>query len=223
MSSPSPSRWLVADRDLVILDDGSPALLLQGATIRDHDTKSGNPNHVIGSGKFGSGPGQKDRRKTGVDRRVAPSRRSGDGQRPDQIRRRDAVVDAAREVEDITDERSMREFMRRRWTGTRAMTDADVTSFIADVRSQRIDDVIDALDNRVRSGVLKRSKVANISFPRGWVKATMRGLTDPEILQVLNRLRSRGWSEQDVRQHVVNRFDDDRKRLARARADIEVD
>ena len=210
----------MSEYDLVISGDGSPALVLQGATIVDPDTKSGNPRHEIGTGKFGRGPDKNDRRSAAQDRRVA-RRREDDGGRPDQLRRRDAVIDAAREIEDLSDEQALRELAIRR--SRRALTDAEVQSFINDVRRQRIDDVLDWLDNRVRTGVLKRAKVANISFPRGWVKATIRGLSDDEVKMVLGRLRSRGWSEQQVRQHVVQRFDDDRRRLARLRADVETD
>lgn len=209
------------DLELVIAANGLPALILQGASTVDPDTKSGNPRHEVGTGKFGTGPGKTDRRQQ-QDRR-GPLRRQADVDNPSALRRRDAVVDAARQIADLDDEQEVRRFMRQRWSGTRVMTELDVQSFINDARRQRIQDVIDTLDNRVRAGVLKRAKVVNIHFPRGWVKSTMNGLSDQEVLSVLDRLRSRGWTEQQVRQHVVQRFDDEHKRLARLRGNAEAD
>ena len=203
--------------------DGEPVLALEGASVR-LPVRSGNPYRQQ-AGRFGSGPGQTDRRKGARDRRLPPvagqGRRSLDRQRPDVIRRRDAVVDAARSIEDLSNKQSLTDFVRRRWAGTRALTSMDIQSFVDDVRAQRLEDVVDTLDNRVREGVLKKNDSIRVSFPRGWVKRTIRGLSDDEVASVLDRLRARGWTEQQVRQHVVSRFDDERRRLAQIRSRVE--
>jgi hypothetical protein len=206
--------------DLVIGKDGEPIIALDVLL----PVRSGNPYRQQ-AGRFGKGPDQVERRKARQDRRsgspAGQGRRSTDGRRPDVLRRQDAVTDAARGIKDIDDDRALRDFVRRRWSGTRALTNADIQAFIEDVRAQRLQDVVDALDDRVRSGVLKKNDAVRVSFPRGWLKRTMRGLSDDEIGSVLDRLRARGWTEQQVRQHVVSRFDDDRRRLAQIRSRVE--
>lgn len=209
--------------DIVIGEQGEPVLALQGASVR-LPVRSGNPYRQQ-AGRFGKGPGEVDRRRNSGDRRSLASagqgRRAADRDRPDVVRRRDAVVDAARSIEDLGDERALRDFVRRRWAGTRALTDADVQSFIVDARAQRLQDVVDTLDDRVRSGVLKRNDSVRVTFPRGWMKRTIRGLSDDEVASVLDRLRARGWTEQQVRQNVVQRFGDERQRLAKIRSRVE--
>src|SRR4051812_45444843 len=59
-----------------------------------------------------------------------PSAAAGSNQR-----RRDAVADAARTLSDLSAE-GVREFVVRRWRGSRALTDADVEQFSKDAIEQ---------------------------------------------------------------------------------------
>lgn len=203
--------------DLLVLPDGSPALTLAGAAVREiPGTRSGNPHHEIYTGRFGNGPGETNRRGSKApDRRAlgGPPRRATDASRPDVARRRDSVVDASREVQDLSNEQALRAFMTKRWTGARAMTEADVQAFIADVHQQRLADLTDALYNRVQTGILQRAKAVRVDFPRGWLRGSVRGLSPDDLRVVLDRLRARGVSDQDLRRHVVSRLGEAGKAL----------
>jgi hypothetical protein len=197
--------------DLVIDDTGAPALALAGATIVDPDAKSGNPHHEVGSGRFGYGPGKTNRRRT-QDRRAmtAPPAQVDSVQR-----RRDAVIDAARTLDDLSPT-GVATFVRKRWSGTKVLTDADIQAFSNDALAQRLQDITDSLDYRVRKAVYGRggAKVVKIEFPRGLARSTLRGLDNNQIATVLTRLRARGWSSDQLRRHIVRPFDDKDKRMA---------
>jgi hypothetical protein len=188
--------------NIVFLSDGAPALELAGATVEDPNTRSGNPHHEVGTGRFGSG-----RRK---DPGKAPSGRRQVAEQSDEssvTRRRDAVVDAARTIEDLSAD-GVREFVQRRWRGTRALTDQDVEQFAIDAQRQRVEDVVDALDLRLRKAVLSRGGqgVVKIDFPRGLLRRTLSGLAADQVIQVLERLQQRGWRQQDVSRYVVRPY-----------------
>lgn len=114
------------------------------------------------------------------------------------IRRRDAVVDAARTLEDLSVD-GVRAFVTQRWSGRRVLEEGDVEQFAADARSQRISDVVDALDSRVRQGAMGwGSRHVKVEMPRGWIRASLRSMTPEEKEQVRQRLHSRGWDEKTI-------------------------
>jgi hypothetical protein len=123
-------------------------------------------------------------------------------------RRRDAVADAARTLEDLSPT-GVEGLARRRWRGDRPITPQDLSSFSADARSQRVHDVVDALDHRIRRAVHGRagSRQAHVSIPRGIVGRSLAVLEREELADVFSRLRDRGWSNQQVLRHGVRRFD----------------
>lgn len=189
------------DHDIVLFPNGPPALRLVGPSTVDPDTRSGNPHHEVATGRFGSGG-----RKPGK----VPTR----GRAPVEVpapgsveRRRDAIVDAARSLPDLSPD-GVREFVQRRWKGTRVLTEADVELFAADALRQRIEDAVDALDLRLRKAVYSRggAKTVKIDFPRGMLRATLRDLDGPTVVSVLERLRQRGWSHEQVSKYVVRPF-----------------
>lgn len=138
-----------------------------------------------------------------------------------QRRRRDAVVDAARTLDDLSPG-GVEEFVRRRWRGVRKLKQSDINAFAADARVQRIHDVVDALDYRVRRGVLGRagSRVGRVELPRGLARKTLASLSDGEVEVVRQRLRERGWSAEQIKRHV-RRVDPD-GRLREVSADAAV-
>lgn len=204
--------------EYVIDDVGAPALLLAGAA-REVPTKSGNPAHEIATGRFGAGwrkpkgdgaraPVQKDTSNPNTPPPPAATR-------DDVVRRRDAVVDAARTLTDLSPD-GVRELVRRRWRGTKVLTEADVEAFAADAQRQRVEDVVDALDYRLRRATSGRSagKAIKVDFPRGVIKGSLRGMDTPTVVNVLQRLRYRGWTADQISRHVVKTFDDPQRRLA---------
>lgn len=130
-----------------------------------------------------------------------PAKAQQQAQADDVLRRRDAVVDAARTLSDLTPD-GVREFVTKRWQGRKVLQESDVESFATDARKQRLDDVIDALDHRVRSGVFGKTNAAHVKFPRGVIRQTLRDLSPDETALVTQRLRARGWSEQDLKRHL---------------------
>jgi len=126
------------------------------------------------------------------------------------LRRRDAVVDAARTLDDLSPA-GVEQLVRRRWRGDRAVASEDFASFSSDARKQRVHDVVDALDFRIRRAVHGRagSKQTHVSIPRGIVNKSLAALEREELADVFTRLRDRGWSAQQIRRHGVRRFDKD--------------
>lgn len=123
-------------------------------------------------------------------------------------RRRDAVVDAARTLEDLSPA-GVEQFVRRRWRGDRALSTEDFKSFSDDARVQRKHDVVDALDHRIRRAVNGRASArqAHVSLPRGLGAKALASLEGDELTEVVSRLRDRGWDEQQIYRHGVRRLD----------------
>lgn len=110
-------------------------------------------------------------------------------------RRRDAVREAARELDPLKPQ-DVKE--RLRGVTSRQLTDGEIEAFTKDVRVQRVDDLVDALDQRHR-GSNRGRRTVRIQVPRGHVKRAVNALDDGELGDVTQRLRARGWSEEDVK------------------------
>jgi hypothetical protein len=133
-----------------------------------------------------------------LDAPVPVSSSSGEADKASAARRRDAVVDAARTLEDLSVE-GVRRFVTQRWSGRRALEESDVESFASDARAQRVEDVVDALDSRVRQSALAwGSRHVKVEMPRGWLRASLRAMNDAEKAVVLERLDARGWDEKTL-------------------------
>jgi hypothetical protein len=192
--------------ELAIDENGAPMLLRAGAsgTSVVVPTRSGNAKHDTGTGEFGKGSTKAKDDKTEPE--VDPS--AGSAQR-----RRDAVVDAARELDDLSPA-GVEQFVRRRWRGDRPLTQEDIDAFAADARRQRVHDITDALDFRIRKAVSGRagSRLPHVSIPRGLQRKSLAGLEREELMMVFTRLRERGWSNQQIKRHGVRRLDTGDKR-----------
>lgn len=123
-------------------------------------------------------------------------------------RRRDAIVDAARTLSDLSPA-GVEQLARQRWRGDRAITAEDVRSFSADARAQRVHDVVDALDFRIRRAVYGRAgtRVMHVSIPRGVVSKSLAALEREEMVEVFSRLKERGWDAGKIKRYGVRRFD----------------
>lgn len=125
-------------------------------------------------------------------------------------RRRDAVIEAARTLDDLSPV-GVEKLVRRRWRGDRAVTPQDVQSFAADARAQRVHDVVDALDFRIRRQVYGRTnaKQMHVSIPRGIISKSLASLDAEEVASVVARLRDNGWSAQQIKRYGIRRVDRD--------------
>jgi hypothetical protein len=181
-------------------ENGAPVLLAGAAIVVP--TKSGNPAHDTTSGRFGSAT-RKSKDKPEPQAPPDPSEGS-------EQRRRDAVVDAARELEDLS-AAGVEQFVRRRWRGDRPITQEDIEAFAADARRQRVNDITDALDFRIRKAVSGRagSRLPHVVIPRGLQRKSLAGLERDELLKIFTRLRERGWNNQQIKRHGVRRLDPD--------------
>jgi hypothetical protein len=191
--------------ELAVDENGAPMLLRAGSsgTSVVVPTKSGNAKHDTGTGVFGKGSTKPGEEKD--QPQVDPS--AGSVQR-----RRDAVVDAARELDDLS-AAGVEQFVRRRWRGDRPITQEDIEAFAADARRQRVHDITDALDFRIRKAVQGRvgSRLPHVSIPRGLQRKSLAGLDREELMMVFTRLRERGWSNQQIKRHGVRRVDTDKR------------
>jgi hypothetical protein len=205
------------DLDGIALDDtGAPVLLAGGEPSKEVPTASGNPSHGVSSGRFGRRPARSNPKpKPAIEQRGREGfKKQPPGQAPppdpatSETRRRDAIVDAARKLNDLTPD-GVREFMTRRWAGRRAMTEEDVQEFSRLALQQRVDDLTDALDSRMMrlvNGRKASSSSLTLEPPRGWVKRTLGSLDDGDIQSVFLRLRARGWSAADLTRNIIKPF-----------------
>jgi hypothetical protein len=154
--------------------------------------------------------------------------RSGATSEPDFAqeldRRDDAVRDAAREFEsgsfDIGD---AAEFLQGKTK--RPLDDDELEGFMQDVEDQRINDLVDILDQRLRRGVFAGSKARGRRFvrvqaPKGFTRKTLNGLDDSQIKRIADRLSARGWTPPELDRHLVGRFNDKRRTILRSQLGI---
>lgn len=131
-----------------------------------------------------------------------------DASKGSDSRRRDAVVDAARSLDDLSPA-GVESFVRRRWRGDRAVTPKDFESFSNDARAQRKHDIVDALDHRIRRVVHGRAgaKQLHVALPRTLGAKALASLEGDDLAEVISRLRDRGWSDSEIKRHGVRRLD----------------
>lgn len=126
-------------------------------------------------------------------------------------RRQDAVRDAAREM-DFMEEGDVRDFLR----GRAAHPDnVDVRAFLRDVQEQRLDDLADILDYGLRekvAGMRRSRRWVRLVAPKGWTTRVFSKLEDDDLLTLSRRLVRRGWSGEDIEEHVIGRVTDEERR-----------
>lgn len=109
-------------------------------------------------------------------------------------RRRDAVREAAREFEDLSDQ-DIKE--RLKGVTNRELSDNEIALFRQDVRAQILDDLVDILDQSTR-GKLRSRRTVRVVAPKGYRRKAVRGLSQIETKEVRERLQARGWTEIDA-------------------------
>jgi len=168
--------------------------------------RSGNKNFDPGSGRFAKGSGGTSPTQ---DIQVNPIvvNRSGLPQGVDQAvweKRLDTVREAAREFEEM-DASDVTDFLAGR---VQDLSQVNVDQFLADVRAQRLDDLVDILDDKVRSSTVR------IKAGQRWTNKVFNGLTDTEAQSVVTRLLNRGWSADQIKKHVTSKVKDESRRQA---------
>jgi hypothetical protein len=112
-------------------------------------------------------------------------------------RRMAAVRDAGRMLDDLTFD-TVRTFLNARVLDVNAV---DIGQFLADVQWQRIADLADVLDAKHRN----KGNV-NLSASAGWVKRVFASLDAPQAGHLLKIIEGRGWSQDDIKTHIIKRI-----------------
>lgn len=126
-------------------------------------------------------------------------------------KRLDAIRDAARATGDL-DEDSVKAFLKDR---VENIDQVNLPAFIADAREQRLDDLLDILDQqlrgKVKSALAARNEV-QVKAPKAWAKRVFAGLTDQEVIKLVVRLEGRGWDAEDLTKHIIGRIKNKKRR-----------
>lgn len=168
---------------------------------------SGNPNADIASGRFTS----KDSAKAKPGEEVVQQTKTAQPQGVTSAvieRRRDIVREAARTLDDTSPEK-IASFLKE-WAADPSQVNVD--AFVADVREQQMDDLVDILDAQMRS----RSNSPLIALKTN-IKTTKRifnGLDDAQAVRLVQRLVGKGWDMEDVNKNVVSRIADKSRKAA---------
>ena len=80
------------------------------------------------------------------------------------------------------------------------------------VREQHVTDLIDILDQQMRSGGMKRfgRRMVKVQAPRGYVRRALAGLEEGEIESIMHRLAARGHDEAEVDKFLDRKVGEER-------------
>lgn len=213
--------------DIVIDENGYPIMLAarapgqvaaqptgSGVQIR-RGAVSGNPNADPANGRFAGKKVTNAKLQQDITAPQSATTRSGipQGVTVDQWNKRiDLVREAARSSDSMTAAQA-KSFLKG---NVADINSVDLDTFLADVRSQHIDDLVDIFDQQLRTKIenMEDSKQeVKVSAPSGYTKAIMNGLNDDEVFSLLVRMEGRGWKPADLETAVVSKITD------KARAD----
>jgi hypothetical protein len=169
---------------------GSGAVVARGAA-------SGNPNFDPITGKFAGNKTKQLQVVAQTLQQGALPMLSGVPTGTDPIvwaRRMAAVRDAARELEDWTPQ-TAQTFLAARVANVNAV---DINQFLADVQWQRIYDLADVLDAKVRTKLPVR-----LLAQAGWTKRIFTGLDTAQASHLVKIVEGRGWDVEDIKKEIV--------------------
>jgi len=169
---------------------GSGAVVARGAA-------SGNPNFDPLTGKFAGNKNKQIQVVAQTVRQGALPMLSGVPQGVDPVvwaRRMAAVRDAARDLQDLTPE-TARTFLAARVADVNSV---DINQFLADVQWQRIYDLADVLDAKVRTKLPVR-----LIAPASWTKRIFTGLDTAQAAHLVKIVEGRGWDVEDIKREIV--------------------
>jgi len=150
---------------------------------------------------------------TEVTRALEPPRTNiPEGVTADEWDRRVDLIREAAGLEHDLEEQDARDFLKGRVASVDAV---DIAAFRRDVREQRLDHLVDALDAHLRAkveGARRARRYLRLVAPKGWLQRTFNSLTDAELLRVLGRLERRDYKRGDLKDHILGRIKDDHRR-----------
>lgn len=193
-SNDDGSRILLAVRkpgQVAAQPDPSGAVVRRGAV-------SGNPSFDPVTGRFAGKKKVLEVVAQTVQTGALPSQ-SGipTGVDPDAWARRMASVrDAARQLSDLT-EASVTTFLKARVLDVNAV---NIAQFMSDVQWQRLTDLADVLDEKLRG----RGDVS-IKANGAWTKRVFNGLDATMAGHLVKVLEGRGWSQDDIKNNIVKK------------------
>ena len=158
-----------------------------GVTRVDSNARSGNPRHDTRSGKFGGG---------GTVRKQTPAPANVDP--VEYARMLDAVREAARKFESF-DEADITEYIKGRANSPDLV---DIQQFLAMAREQRKADLVDIIDDHLRSpgGLVKRGpgKAVRLQVARPKLKRMINEIDEDGLSEIMHRLEAMGHDRNDV-------------------------
>lgn len=160
----------------------------------------GNKAHDSRSGKFAAGS------KKTPDAVKPPTPNVDPDAAAAQRRRRDAVRDAVRKFPELSDD-NVRAFLDERVDDVNIV---DIDSFLLDARVQRLYDIADILDNRLKDD----KDPVRLEADDGWIGTAFNTLTDSEVVDVLQRLRYRGHDPEALVTSALDQINDESRREA---------
>jgi len=177
--------------------DPSGAVVVRGA-------RSGNAKFDPVTGRFAGGKskGLKDDGSTGNKSGPARDPSKGNIDPTAAQRRRDLTRRAA----SLMGEMTMTEASK--WLESFGVDTAiaNVETFLADVRQQRIDYLVDTmvpvLDSTVEAQ--HEGQVVSLKSPKSWNSSVLNSLTDAEVLQLHQRLVGQGFDPEDVSKNLID-------------------
>jgi hypothetical protein len=117
---------------------------------------------------------------------------------------KDVIVDAARNI-DLTDSK-LEEFLSENLEIE--ITPEIMTQLVAQVESQRIDDLISYLNSNMmrKDESMDDSKSVRIRTPRGYLRKIFSIVNDDQIVDIIDRLEAKGWSKERLDQEVISQM-----------------
>jgi hypothetical protein len=206
-------------------ENGNPVVLLAnvpnaGVSNVDTNAKSGNANHDVRSGKFGSGAkkaqdkAQRDLQNPSEVPAQQKTNPAIDPQTMDLLRRRSDLVRAgAREIHELGPG-DVQDFLAGRVTDP---SQVDVQAFLHDVHEARLSDIVDILDSRLRkssAAMLTTRRLVKVAAPKAWIGTAFNGLQDDDVISVLKRLEARGHASKEILKTALGNIRDAGRREA---------
>ena len=115
-------------------------------------------------------------------------------------RRMAAVRDAARQLEDLTAD-TVGTFLQARVVD---VNQVDIQQFLADAQWQRIADLADAMDQKLKG---KKGQV-NVGVSGSFAKRVFAGLDGAMAGHLVKILEGKGWSADDIKNNIIKKVRD---------------
>lgn len=184
--------------------DPSGAVVQRGAA-------SGNPKFDPVTGRFAGGKG-KDLKGDGSGNDKNPARDPSKGNIDPTAAQRKR--DLTRRAASLMGEMTMTEASK--WLEQFGVDTAlaRVDTFLADVRDQRIDYLVDAMVPNLESTVAAQHEGQVVTFksPKAWNSSVLNSLTDAELLQLHQRLVGQGFDPEDVSKNLIDGMRDKKRK-----------